>query len=1030
MKPLKLTLTAFGPYKEKEVINFTDLQENRLFVISGNTGAGKTTIFDGICFALYGSASGQDRENNAMLRSDFADDNVHTAVELEFALNERTYRVLRQLGHIKSGNKTKTGERYEFFEITNGDEIPVVDRQMVSEIDRKIEELIGLTQDQFKQIVMLPQGEFRKLLTSQTENKEEILRRLFKTEPYKHITEKIKQKRLAMDDAYKQAVRVRDQYIAAIGKSLPKRDSSTLFPLLEAEYQNTKQVLDGLEVERQYYEAKIVEDKAAYEHAYKSHNQKQTTYHLSKALNDRFAALEQKENRLKELVDQAEQFEKKEVQLEKAERAQRLAPYEKQREEWRRDEATKQAARKEAEQNKKQIDEKRVEVQAAYEKEENKKAEREAIRKELDKLHDFLPVVKEMDTAKQKLQRLHQQGKATYAEWQQAKEKLEEQKNKAEKLDQKIKTLDQLVEKLPDKQQQLGEMREQIKLVLDYLKRRDHLRTLETEIKQQKQVVEEKRKHYLKLEENWISNQATLLAEHLHDGEACPVCGSVEHPEKATSRSDAISKEQLEKAKHDYDADDSKFREVSANYQAAKTQVEEKVQELNSYSVSLENAEQTKDKLTESGTALKQEVEQLNKARKELADQKQSYEQVKVTTKQLEEKVQAKEKAYQEIKSSYDTSKAVYQERVNNIPEDVRVLTELEQKIQQAKKQQEMLENAWETIQKRLQEVKEMQAKAVERLTHVQQQCVETTTKREEVEKQFTTALAEASFSAETDYQDAKLSEEAFHELKNSVEQFKQTLSTVREQVSELRTELKDKEKADLSAIESELAKLKETYEVTLKTWQESKNYHQEAKDLYQSIAKASEESGDIERKLRTISDLYDAIRGQNNRKISFERYLQIEYLEQIIDAANQRLKHLSNGQFFLMRSDRQESHGRQSGLALDVYDAYTGQTRDVKTLSGGEKFNASLCLALGMSDVIQSFQGNISIKTMFIDEGFGTLDEEALNKAIDTLVDLQQSGRMIGVISHVQELKTIFPAVLEVKKTKEGSSRAKFLIK
>ncbi|MCG3419459.1 AAA family ATPase [Oceanobacillus jordanicus] len=1030
MKPLKLTLTAFGPYKEKEVINFTDLQENRLFVISGNTGAGKTTIFDGICFALYGSASGQDRENNAMLRSDFADDNVHTAVELEFALNERTYRVLRQLGHIKSGNKTKTGERYEFFEITNGNEIPVVDRQMVSEIDRKIEELIGLTQDQFKQIVMLPQGEFRKLLTSQTENKEEILRRLFKTEPYKHITEKIKQKRLAMDDAYKQAVRVRDQYIAAIGKSLPKRDSSTLFPLLEAEYQNTKQVLDGLEGERQYYEAKIVEDKAAYEHAYKSHNQKQTTYHLSKALNDRFAALEQKENRLKELVDQAAQFEKKEVQLEKAERAQRLAPYEKQREEWRRDEAAKQAARKEAEQNKIQIDEKRVEVQAAYEKEENKKAEREAIRKELDKLHDFLPVVKEMDTAKQKLQRLHQQGKATYAEWQQAKEKLEEQKNKAEQLDQKIKTLDQLVEKLPDKQQQLGEMREQIKLVLDYLKRRDHLRTLETEIKQQKQVVEEKRKHYLKLEENWISNQATLLAEHLHDGEACPVCGSVEHPEKATSRSDAISKEQLEKAKHDYDADDSKYREVSANYQAAKTQVEEKVQELNSYSVSLENAEQTKDKLTESGTALKQEVEQLNKARKELADQKQSYEQVKVTTKQLEEKVQAKEKAYQEIKSSYDTSKAVYQERVNNIPEDVRVLTELEQKIQQAKKQQEMLENAWETIQKRLQEVKEMQAKAVERLTHVQQQCVETTTKREEVEKQFTTALAEASFSAETDYQDAKLSEEAFHELKNSVEQFKQTLSTVREQVSELRTELKDKEKADLSAIESELAKLKETYEVTLKTWQESKNYHQEAKDLYQSIAKASEESGDIERKLRTISDLYDAIRGQNNRKISFERYLQIEYLEQIIDAANQRLKHLSNGQFFLMRSDRQESHGRQSGLALDVYDAYTGQTRDVKTLSGGEKFNASLCLALGMSDVIQSFQGNISIKTMFIDEGFGTLDEEALNKAIDTLVDLQQSGRMIGVISHVQELKTIFPAVLEVKKTKEGSSRAKFLIK
>src|SRR5699024_7988725 len=151
---------------------------------------------------------------------------------------------------------------------------------------------------------------------------------------------------------------------------------------------------------------------------------------------------------------------------------------------------------------------------------------------------------------------------------------------------------------------------------------------------------------------------------------------------------------------------------------------------------------------------------------------------------------------------------------------------------------------------------------------------------------------------------------------------------------------------------------------------------------------------------------------------------------EQIIDAANERLRHLSNGQFMLMRSDRQESHGRQSGLALDVYDAYTGQNRDVKTLSGGEKFNASLCLALGMSDVIQSFQGNISINTMFIDEGFGSLDEESLHKAIDTLVELQESGRMIGVISHVKELKTIFPAVLEVKKTKEGYSKTKFVVK
>src|SRR5699024_7294213 len=184
------------------------------------------------------------------------------------------------------------------------------------------------------------------------------------------------------------------------------------------------------------------------------------------------------------------------------------------------------------------------------------------------------------------------------------------------------------------------------------------------------------------------------------------------------------------------------------------------------------------------------------------------------------------------------------------------------------------------------------------------------------------------------------------------------------------------------------------------------------------------------EEELSTLTDLYDVTRGHNTLKISFERYLQIDYLEQIIHAANVRLVDLSNGQFNLILSDRQETHGRQSGLALDVNDAYTGQTRDVKTLSGGEKFNASLALALGMSDVIQSFEGNISIEMMLIDIGMRYLNEKSLTKSIDTLIELQKSGRLIGVISHVKELKAVFPAILEVEKTKVGYSKTEFKLK
>src|SRR5699024_2891092 len=227
-----------------------------------------------------------------------------------------------------------------------------------------------------------------------------------------------------------------------------------------------------------------------------------------------------------------------------------------------------------------------------------------------------------------------------------------------------------------------------------------------------------------------------------------------------------------------------------------------------------------------------------------------------------------------------------------------------------------------------------------------------------------------------------------------------------------------------------QLAELKNAYERAFNQWNQSKQYHEEASKLITNITEANERVEQYEQRLANVVDVYDVVRGQNSQKISFERYLQIEYLEQIIDAANHRLKDLSNGQFLLIRSDRQESHGRQSGLALDVNDAYTGKTRDVKTLSGGEKFNASLALALGMSDVIQSYEGNISIEMMFIDEGFGSLDEESLTKSIDTLIDLQKSGRLIGVISHVEELKAVFPAILEVEKTKEGHSKTEFKLK
>jgi exonuclease SbcC len=271
------------------------------------------------------------------------------------------------------------------------------------------------------------------------------------------------------------------------------------------------------------------------------------------------------------------------------------------------------------------------------------------------------------------------------------------------------------------------------------------------------------------------------------------------------------------------------------------------------------------------------------------------------------------------------------------------------------------------------------------------------------------------------------LGDEARANLKRQIDDYLALKAAVIRQTEELREALAGLQRQDLEQLKQQMEELtQQTQALRGQSLRLQSNYDKGV-SLKTEIIQTEERFQEAERRHLSVKDLYDVIRGENARKLSFERYLQMEFLEKIIQAANLRLTPMSGGQYYLVRSERLEKRGRQSGLGLDVFDNYTGLLRDVKTLSGGEKFNASLCLALGMADVIQAYQGGISLETMFIDEGFGSLDEESLNKAIETLVDLQQTGRMIGIISHVQELKQAIPAVLEVKKNREGHSYTTF---
>ena len=1023
-------MTAFGPYKHSEVIDFTELKNNRLFVISGNTGAGKTTIFDAICFALYGSASGEDRSETKYLRSDFADDDVHTAIELEFELHNRFYRIKRQLPHVKKGNKSATGEQYEFYEKVNGREVPCVDRQIVSEINKKVEELVGLTKDQFSQIVMLPQGEFRKLLTSQTENKEEILRKIFRTEPYRWISDRLKEKKKFAEEEFKRESATRDRYISDIQVTIPLREESKLFEFLSQENYNTNQIISGLEEEMIYFQDEIRRNKQNENSSGAAYNKKLEEFHKAEQVNEEFKKLEDKQKNLEELTAQLPLFKEKEVQLENAERASKIEPYEKQVNEWREDEKNKKQRLDFAVAEQKNAVSTLEKVQRNYEVEESKKEEREKIARQLDRYHDFLPTVKEMDNKKAELtmqeQKVQNLGKVLDA----LKTKIKTEKDSKVQLGSSIKELEKAVDQLAGKQQKLTDMRDRIRVLHEYLgiyKNHVELQNLFKTKEESYQAIKQK---YEKLEEAWVSGQASILAIHLHDGKPCPVCGSTEHPNKAQGQDAVPTRDELDLFKKELELKDSEYRDLVAQLKNGKDQLEQKAKEVAEIGVQVQEVHPEYKRLAEEGQALKIDVERLGKEKEKLSKLKNDHETKEKQLEGFEAEQEAAVKAYQEQYTAFETKKAVYVEQVNRIPEEIRTLAELNKKITETKSLKNKLENAWEQAQKQLQLAKETVAKASVNVSGMKEQLEESSLKKENSEQQFLGALLHASFSTEDDYRNAKMLENVRIALKEEIDQFKNNLATLKQQVLEYQEDLKDKTKIDLPELKSELDELNSAYEEAKKLLLKSEQNQQKADELKHNIIKAEKSTVELEKHLNIVADLYDVIRGQNSSKISFERYLQIEYLEQIIITANERLKRLSNGQFLLIRSERQESRGKQSGLGLDVFDAYTGQTRDVKTLSGGEKFNASLCLALGMADVIQSFQGGVSIDTMFIDEGFGSLDEESLNKAVDTLIDLQQSGRMIGVISHVQELKNTIPAILEVKKTKEGYSQTKFVIK
>lgn len=1031
MRPIQLRMTAFGPYKGSESIDFRELEDRRLFVISGSTGAGKTTIFDAICFALYGSASGEDRAETRLLRSHFAEDDVHTAVDYEFGIGPRSYRVVRQMPHRRAGNKNETGGKAELYETTSGQDVPCVDRFIVSDVNAKLEAILGLTKEQFGQIVMLPQGEFRKLLTSDTDNKEEILRRIFRTGLYAKLEERFQRRHRELQDTLRQEKATQDVYVKQAEETLPRREDGALWTALAQPFRSSAQVMEGLTQEAAYYEGFEAEAASRRDAVAAELTQAESALQAGLTLAGKFAQLADKQAQLGGLDSRQGEVEELERTVQLAEQAAKLEPYEEQAIEAAR------LVQMKAAQLERTIAEVAEAERALASAEERMKGEQARVPQRaeaqlaLRQLGELADIVRTLGEREREVASLAAAERELTAERDAGERRFVELRESRRAMQERLKAMETELARLPEAEKQFQLTVDRYKWLKEMQAMDARLRELAGNEKALAEAAERQRRLHDEQEALWLEGQAGLLALHLHDGSPCPVCGSAEHPRKASLTDNIPSREQIQGLKEQLRAAEQVLSEAVAQAAAAAELRDSRMGVMDELGLkgSLPWAEQLAQ-AEENGKVLRAEKNRLEAMKGEAEQLKVALEQAEAQLEKMQADREALLEKLQRAALDRSTKQTLLESERGRVPEDVRSPALLDARIAETSALLKRLTEAFEEAQRTLSAAQTRVAVERTNAAQLKSQLEEAGQRREEQARRFAEALSSSGFADEASYAAAKLPESDRAERRQRINDFKALHASLQAQIGDLGRELEGKETPALEELQGAIASLKERADVVVAELHGAQRHGQEARRLLAALGKSAEQLAELERQYQSIADVYQMLKGDNALKISFERYILIEFLEQILQAANVRLQDLSGGQFLLRRSDRLETRGKQSGLGLDVYDAYTGQNRDVKSLSGGEKFNASLCLALGMTDVIQAYQGGVSIEMMFIDEGFGSLDEESLGKAIQALIDLQRAGRMIGVISHVQELKQAFPAVLEVSKTKEGYSRTSFVLR
>ncbi|QYJ76611.1 AAA family ATPase [Shewanella sp. FJAT-52076] len=1013
MKPLTLSITAFGPFVDTQILDFRALGEWPLFLINGPTGAGKTTILDAICFALYGKTTGNEREGTQM-RCDAAPDDVLTEVTFVFGLGDKVYRVKRvpeQQRAKKSGEGFTVQKSDALLERIEGNSATPLAAGKVTEVTAYIEDLLGLEVEQFRQVMVLPQGQFRKLLLADSKEREAIFGQLFQTGIYKRIEDSLKQKALELKARAKELEARRAGILETAG-------AESVDALNDAMAALAPDLARATEA-KQTAEAKLAAAKAQREAA--------------EAKLREFSALNETRLRLEAENAKAESMAALGMQLERAALAESLAGTWQAWEEREKERQSAETATAMAEEAAKQAGLSFANAKAAAAAVPELDARRHQLKNEAERLAEWRPRMHRLSVLNEAITGLGQALNAIDANLAQVRGRLGETQERMATLTQQRRDLSALsstagsLEATLVQQTQVFERHQHlIEKERQAQKLATELSRLEADGRQAKANQDNLTRARELLELAWHQGQAAMLAARLLPGAPCPVCGSVEHPSPAHHGGALPSDDELAAARESEQQAREMLSRARSEYKAQKQRLEVMQQELandaatlgDALATSLEQKQHTLGQSREachnakaaqqSLQALERELEQLDNTQKQLlAD-------IDGLQRQREQQSGELQKASGEQESLVGAMPELCQ-RLGNEQAFAAHLAVLSQDI-------DALSGQMEKLQTQLNDAQIRQTQCNERSQALQQTLSEAHSREAAAKARFDTELGAKGFDDVVSFNQARMSTDDMGDAKNRIAGWQQLLAGLKERLAAQQEALGDALPPDLTELAALEAAVQDSFNQCNQQWQALNDTHVMYSRARAQLGTEAEVAARLDAEYAVVGTLSDAASGMTGARISLQRFVLGVLLDDVLIEASERLHRMSKGRYRLLRREDKAKGNRASGLDLEVEDAYSGKLRPVATLSGGESFMAALSLALGLSDVVQAYAGGIKLDTLFIDEGFGSLDQDSLELAVRTLVDLQSSGRMIGVISHVTEMKEQIQTRVDIHKDTVGS--------